>query len=248
MGRISLVVALALMVAPAAGAGSLQLEATVNMSRTPGTAADCPPGAPAAALCAKYSGQSSIRGLGDVAARYTKMITSMTGSGCEVSIPRPAVMEVTRKGTIELKTEACWFFRLPTSLGPYQFTVVGGTGTYIGVTGVLTFSSQVAATPPGARDLWSGTLTVPGHEFDLTPPAFSGARSKLVRIAKKAKRVRVRYAVTATDAVDGSVPATCKPASGRFFRVGRTKVTCSAVDSSANAGEVTFTVTVKRRR
>jgi hypothetical protein len=25
-------------------------------------------------------------------------------------------------------------------------------------------------------------------------------------------------------------------------------VTCSAVDSSANAGEVTFTVTVKRRR
>jgi hypothetical protein len=92
------------------------------------------------------------------------------------------------------------------------------------------------------------TLTVPGHEFDLTPPAFSGARSKLVRIAKKAKRVRVRYAVTATDAVDGSVPATCKPASRRFFRVGRTKVTCSAVDSSANAGEVTFTVTVKRRR
>jgi hypothetical protein len=248
MGRISLVVALALMVAPAAGAGSLQLEATVNMSRTPGTAADCPPGAPAAALCAKYSGQSSIRGLGDVAARYTKMITSMTGSGCEVSIPRPAVMEVTGKGTIELKTEACWFFRLPTSLGPYQFTIVGGTGTYVGATGVLTFSSQVAATPPGARDLWSGTLTVPGYEFDVTPPSFSGARDKIVRVPKKAKRVRVRYAVTARDAVDGSVASSCEPASGRFFRVGRTKVTCSAVDSSANAGEATFTVTVKRRR
>jgi hypothetical protein len=157
-------------------------------------------------------------------------------------------MEVDGKGTIELKTEACWFFRLPTSLGPYQFTVVGGTGTYAGVRGVLTFSSQVAATPPGARDLWSGTLTVPGYEFDVTPPSFSGARNKIVRVPKKAKRVRVRYAVTARDAVDGSVASSCEPASGRFFRVGRTKVTCSAVDSSANAGEATFTVTVKRRR
>jgi hypothetical protein len=45
-----------------------------------------------------------------------------------------------------------------------------------------------------------------------------------VRAPKRAKRVRVRYSVTAQDAVDGSLPAVCTPRSGTFFRVGRTKV------------------------
>jgi HYR domain len=240
--------AVGLAVATSASAGSLELNATLNMSRTPGTAADCAPGAPDTALCARYSGEASIRGLGAVTSRYTKMITSMTGAGCEVSIPTPAVIEVASKGTIELSTDACWLFRLPISIGPFQFTVGGGTGSYAGATGVLTFTSQVAATPPGARDLWTGTLTVPGYEFDLTPPTFTGARNRVVKVAKKAKRVRVRYSVKATDAVDGPLAATCAPRSGSMFRLGRKRVTCSAEDSSANSATKSFIVTVKRRR
>jgi HYR domain len=57
--------------------------------------------------------------------------------------------------------------------------------------------------------------------------------------------MRVRFAVTARDAVDGSVAVTCKPRSGTFFKRGRTTVRCSATDSSANTSGAKFTVTVK---
>jgi hypothetical protein len=228
--------------------GTLAIDTTVSSTRTPAGADDCPPGVPSRAVCAKYTGEGAIRGLGRVTTRYTKIITSMLGSGCEVSVARPLVIEVEAKGTIELASDACWFFRLPIDIGPFQFTVTGGSGTYGGATGSLTFSSRVAATPPGSRDTWTGTLSVPGYEFDLTPPTLTGARNRIVRVAKKAKRVRVRYSARANDAVDGSVPVTCEPRSGRFFKVGRTKVTCTAEDSSLNSATKSFTVSVKRRR
>jgi hypothetical protein len=234
--------------APHRATGSLELNVTMNSSRLPATSIDCPPQAPATALCARYTGTGTIRGLGDVTTRYTKMITSMTGVGCEVSIPGPVVIEVAGKGTIELTTDACWLFMLPTSIGPFQFTITGGTGTYAGASGTLTFTSQVASTPPGSRDTWTGTLTVPGYEFDLTPPVFRGARNRTVKVPKKVKRVRVRYVVNATDGVDGLVRTTCEPRSGSVFRRGRTKVTCSAIDSSDNSAQVRFVVTVKARR
>jgi hypothetical protein len=95
-------------------------------------------------------------------------------------------------------------------------------------------------------DTWTGTIVVPGLDFDLTPPTVTGAVGKTVRVPSAQKRVRVRYAVTAHDDVDGAVPATCKPRSGSWFSVGRTRVLCSATDTSANATTVTFVVTVKR--
>ena len=94
----------------------------------------------------------------------------------------------------------------------------------------------------------TGTLTVPGLEFDLTPPTLTGAVNKTVRARKGAKRARATFKVTANDQVDGTRPVTCKPKSGSQFRVGRTTVRCSAVDSSANTGTSTFRVLVKRRR
>jgi hypothetical protein len=59
---------------------------------------------------------------------------------------------------------------------------------------------------------------------------------------------RVRYSVSATDATDGLVPAACLPKSGSAFRVGRTSVTCTAVDSSGNTATSRFVITVKRVR
>jgi hypothetical protein len=50
------------------------------------------------------------------------------------------------------------------------------------------------------------------------------------------------------DAVDGPVLAVCTRRSGSYFRLGRTKVTCGATDSSENSAARSFTVTVKRRR
>ncbi|WP_328897849.1 HYR domain-containing protein [Streptomyces sp. NBC_00236] len=47
---------------------------------------------------------------------------------------------------------------------------------------------------------------------------------------------RISYRVTATDAQDGKLPAACTPASGSFFPVGTTTVTCSATDAAGNTG------------
>jgi hypothetical protein len=44
------------------------------------------------------------------------------------------------------------------------------------------------------------------------------------------------------------VPVSCKPRPGSLFRVGRTKVTCKAVDSSGNTVTGRFTVTVKQTK
>jgi hypothetical protein len=57
----------------------------------------------------------------------------------------------------------------------------------------------------------------------------------------------VQYAPTAVDDLDGSLPVSCTPRSGSFFALGRSRVACSAVDSSGNTGEAGFWVTVKRR-
>jgi hypothetical protein len=133
---------------------------------------------------------------------------------------------------------------------PLAFTVTGGTGVYVGASG--SGMATRIATPPMGRvtgsDTWTGTIVVPGLEFDLTAPTISGARSKVVRAPRKAKRVRVRYGVTATDDVDGSVVVACRPASGSRFKVGRTIVRCSATDGSGNTATARFTVTVRRRR
>ena len=109
---------------------------------------------------------------------------------------------------------------------------------------------QAVATPSGSSgtDTWTGTLNVPGLEFDLTPPMLNGAVNKTVRARRGSKRARVTYRVTASDAVDGSVPVSCQPRSGSRFKIGRTFVTCSATDTSANATEGRFRVTVKHRR
>jgi len=54
-----------------------------------------------------------------------------------------------------------------------------------------------------------------------------------------------RSAPTATDAVDGSRPVTCMPASGATFALETTTVICSASDLSGNTGNGSFTITVR---
>ena len=44
-------------------------------------------------------------------------------------------------------------------------------------------------------------------------------------------------AVTASDLVDGSVTATCLPASGTSFAIGDTEVSCTATDAAGNPGD-----------
>ncbi len=129
---------------------------------------------------------------------------------------------------------------------PQDFTITGGTGIYAGASGNGTVERSIGGGV--GRERWTGTLVVAGREFDVTRPTLSGATSKIVRAPKGAKRVRVTYKVTAADEIDGELPVACQPRSGSRFAVGRTVVTCSATDTSANTRTATFRITVKAAR
>ena len=211
----------------------------------------CPGNVPATADCVRFTGEGTIRGLGAVTTTYTKVLPGVDPA-CVVVQNNTAVITVTGKGTLEVSRPGTICTPpAPLTAGPYTFTVTGGTGAYAGASGTLTFRSSVgsldgACQCGSSQDTWAGSISVPGHEFDLTPPTFSGATSKTVRVPKKATNARVRYTVTAQDAVDGPVAATCTPRSGSAFKMGKTKVACSAVDTSGNKSSAQFTVLVKR--
>ncbi len=124
-----------------------------------------------------------------------------------------------------------------------QWTATGGTGVFAGVTG----GGQESVRPEGARVFihLHGTLDVPGATFDLVAPVIRNLPS--TRTMRARAPAVVRYTrPTAVDAVDGAVPVTCTPPSGTRFRVGRTVVTCEAVDSSGNTATARFAVFVRR--
>jgi uncharacterized protein len=54
----------------------------------------------------------------------------------------------------------------------------------------------------------------------------------------------VTFTATATDAVDGEIPATCNPASGSVFQLGTTTVNCSATNSRNKTATGSFLVHV----
>ena len=80
---------------------------------------------------------------------------------------------------------------------------------------------------------------------DVTPPAFSNVPATVKREADGPTGSVVTYTPpTAVDNVDGPVPVTCSPLSGKLFPLGVTKVHCSATDAHGNTGTAVFEVTV----
>lgn len=224
-------------------AGTLQLPDTFLKGSYDGT--DCPQGTPSGDLCWTIDTKGVVRGLGAVTASGI-LVVSGPHTDCEVWESAPT-LTVAGKGTIALsvKTPSGTCFNGaggPVNAG-LDFTVTGGTGAFAGATGAGTEDTSGVGLLQ-ASDSFSGTIDAPGTTFDLTPPVISAA-SKVVHVPKGKKGVRVRYAVSAKDAVDGSVRATCTPTSGSMFTIGRTRVTCTATDSSANTATAGFTIAVK---
>jgi hypothetical protein len=216
------------------------------MTSTPGP---CPPGSPPNAdFCAARTGSGAVRGLGEVSEAYTFFVQE---GECDRVFETTVRLVVAGKGELQLAVDRYRGECISSSLNLSRaFTITGGSGVYAGASGGGTVTHRYSPTPSGSSgtDTWTGTLSVPGLEFDVTPPTLSGAVNKTVRARKGSKRVRVTYRVTASDAVDGSVPVSCQPRSGSRFKIGRTFVNCSATDSSANANTGRFRVIVKRKR
>jgi hypothetical protein len=210
----------------------------------------------AATDCGSRTVDGPFPGLGRVTASYSFLLT-IGPPACPGNLGKALSygiqLQVAGKGAIDvavseaadcLDTEAV---RTQTQ----AFTVTGGTGIYAGVSGSGTLE-RVLGNPLAdgrhGRETWKGTLTSPSLEFDLVAPKLVGAASRTVIAARGAKAVRVRFTVSAADDVDGQVPVTCLPSSGSRFPIGRTRVKCSATDTSANSATASFNVNVRSRR
>lgn len=230
--------------------GALELRATFRDTLNEES---CPPGAPVPAQveCFRFDGDGVVPGLGKATVAWQLIDDLTDGLSCEHFNFTTIVVKVAGKGEIDAsltdpKTH-CWA-RPPVVAGPFGGTVTGGSGSYAGASGNLQVTVNLTEESGGAGqaiETWVGMLTVPGLDFDLTPPTLHGAHDRTVR-ARKTRRVRVRFTVTAKDAARRAVPVTCTPRSGSLFKRGRTKVTCSATDANGNTATATFAVTVKR--
>jgi HYR domain-containing protein len=235
-----------------AGTGTLAFDAQLDV-RYPGTS--CPEGTPGGVECYSRTGSGIIRGLGNVTESYTYEVESAP-TGCADNFVRllttTARLSVLGKGEVDVRIggTGCVARVAPQPLrAKAEFTITGGSGKYVGASGGGNYV-DLSYGPPGfrGRDTWTGTLVVPGLDFDLTPPVLGGARSRTIRAARGRARARVAYSVTARDDVDGVLPVTCLPRSGSWFKVGRTVVSCSAIDKSGNTRRGQFTVTVRAQR
>ena len=227
--------------------GTLSLQAT---QRVLSPLVPCAPQAPPDAVdeCRSRTGSGSMSGLGDVSAKY--FWSYGPGSPpCPSPLFRPNAttgrLVVAGKGDLHftLAQGAQCVGDFPQN-EPQDFTITGGTGTYQGASGSGKVGERLLGGGVG-RETWTGTLDVPGLEFDVTRPTLSGATSKTLRAPSGAKRVRVTYKVTASDNADAQVPVTCAPRSGSRFPIGRTIVKCSATDSSGNTASASFRITVR---
>ncbi len=211
----------------------------------------CPPGTEALSGCVRFVGTAEVPGLGRATPTYVKILPP-NDPNCPVVQFNAASIEIAGKGTIHVARQgrSCGQ-TAPASVGPLNYTVIGGSGMYAGASGRLAFRSavgrmDVTCACGKSTDTWTGTLTVSGIEFDVTAPTLTGAANKTVKAKKGAKSARVTFQIKAQDDRDGTLPVTCAPKSGSRFRIGKTRVTCVATDSSANAGSASFTVTVRR--
>ena len=104
--------------------------------------------------------------------------------------------------------------------------------------------TQVSCTAKDARgNSTSGGFSV--TVVDTTAPEIK-VLGELTVEATSARGAAVRYTVSATDIVSGTVPVTCSPQAGTFA-LGQTPVTCSATDAHGNRGTANFTVNVVDR-
>jgi HYR domain len=228
--------------------GELALRANLKLDSLVG-ACSPPPGGE----CGARSGSGLVPGLGAVTEKYDFPV-GLGPPSCAVGFGEALASSnrfvVAGKGEIAfaLADGGCVAVEEPIYNQTQAYTITGGTGIYAGASGTGTVERKLGrptATGRHGPETWTGTLSVPGIEFDTTPPTLHGATNRTVRVAKGAKTALVRFSVSARDDRDGPVAVRCTPRSGSRFRVGRTKVTCKATDSSANTATASLTVTVR---
>jgi hypothetical protein len=145
--------------------------------------------------------------------------------------------------TIGTPLASARFLALPSGTVTVEATGPGGA--------VYTFDDpgNICVPPSGSTFSLGDTTVTCGldsfvvHVVDTTPPVVTPPADVTVTTGDPGGTTASYGAASATDAVAGSPPVTCLPASGSSFGVGTTVVTCSASDG-VNTGTANFNVTV----
>ena len=157
---------------------------------------NAPPAATSADECAARVVSGDVSGLGRVTGKYSfplKNVPPPCAAGSGKALAYPMQLIVASKGEIHAAVAegaACVdgeSLRTQTQ----SFAITGGTGVYVGASGSgaleRTLGEQTNSGWVG-REVWTGTLSVPGLDFDITAPTLSGAATKTVRAKKRAKK------------------------------------------------------------
>ncbi|MGY1742468.1 MULTISPECIES: HYR domain-containing protein [unclassified Blastococcus] len=187
------------------------------------------------------SGSVNFTATGGGVTRTASLPWSATVKTCDttpptLSLPGPLSAEATNaQGPVVRYTASA------TDSGttvPVACTPASGTTFPIGLTTVNCTATDAANNT--ARGSFDVTVR------DTSAPVIGDITAPVVAEATSGSGATVTYDVpTATDAVSGSVPVTCDPASGASFALGETTVTCTAEDARGNRGVKTFTVRVQ---
>jgi len=91
----------------------------------------------------------------------------------------------------------------------------------------------------------AGNTASAGFDVTVTDVPTIGVPAPITLEATSAAGAIATFAATWTDAVDGSGPATCSPASGSTFVLGNSLVTCSYTNVNGQTASQSFTVMVQ---
>lgn len=246
LGSIAIFVTAVMLVGSAAAPGSVREGPTLVfdvsiVSKFVETT--CPPGLSKGTECFRYNAGKIVSGLGRTSLAWNETI-NRTGS-CGIW----KILDgswITPKGTIPFSgtSEGCPSVNEGTGATVQIMFAPGSSGASGTATAKFGQAHISAIKTEPVR--WGGTLAIPNVTFDTTPPEIAHVANKVVKM-DRGHRGRAFYKVAARDAIDGLLKTKCRPRSGSFFPIGRTRVTCSATDTSGNAASTSFLVIIKRR-
>ena len=152
---------LVLPAAPTLASAQVPFEAKLTQTAT---AAPCPQGAPASALCFAQTGTGTATHLGQMTKESFVVLTPVSAT-C-VTFTENTVLRAANGDTLTAQQSGTSCFRTPTTVdaaGPY--TITGGTGRFSGATGSGTATATLNVVAPGVLAgpaAYTGVLSSPG--------------------------------------------------------------------------------------